>query len=209
MRGRAGRLPLTVQERVAGVPSTLPATSVARTAKTCVPLPTSYDAGELHAASSPLWSRHSNVAPLSEAVKLKPAVVVVLGSAGPDVMVVSGATVSTVIVRRAGWEGFPATSRATAEIEWAPSDRPVRSVVQPPLPSAVSDAAVAVPSRTSTAMPGSAVPESVAVRELVTTSAAGAVMAGSAGGVVSMVSDRAVDGLESLPARSSTVAVIA
>src|SRR4051794_41824761 len=97
-------------------------------------------------------------------------------------MVVSGATVSTVIVRRAGWGGFPATSRATAEIEWAPSDRPVRSVVQPPLPSAVSDAAVAVPSRTSTAMPGSAVPESVAVRELVTTSAAGAVMGGAGGG---------------------------
>src|SRR4051794_41776930 len=118
-------------------------------------------------------------------------------------MVVSGATVSTVIVRRAGWGGFPATSRATAEIEWAPSDRPVRSVVQPPLPSAVSDAAVAVPSRTSTAMPGSAVPESVAVRELVTTSAAGAVMAGSGGGGVSVVSDRGLDRAEVVAARAS------
>ena len=41
MTGRVGRLALTVQDRVAGLPSTFPAASIARTAKAWGPLPTS------------------------------------------------------------------------------------------------------------------------------------------------------------------------
>ena len=66
-----------------------------------------------------------------------------------------------------------------------------------------------LPSRMSIATPGSAVPATVTLRAAVRRSAAGAVIAGSAGGVMSIVSDRPLDGLESLPAVSSSVAVTA
>src|SRR5205085_2214224 len=92
----------TVQPRVAGMGSVLPAASVARTAKVCSRSGRpAYALGDEHATQSPASRRHSNDAPASEEnAKLGDASFV--APIGPDVISVSGATVSTVQRRVAG-----------------------------------------------------------------------------------------------------------
>ena len=98
----AGATTATVNVREAGVASTLPAASLARTANVCWPSARFvYACGEVHAANAALSRRHSNVAPGS-LVKANDAVFVVMVPVGPLVIVVSGAAVSTVNVRRRG-----------------------------------------------------------------------------------------------------------
>ena len=73
-------------------------------------------------------SLHSNVAPSSGLVKVKlvEAVEMVPPGAGPTVIDVSGAPVSTVNARVAGvWSMLPAASFARTSNVWPPSPRPV------------------------------------------------------------------------------------
>ena len=87
--------PSTVQPRVAGDASALPARSIARTANVCGPSPRSvWSLGESHAAKAPPSSRHSKRA-RSSAVNEKAAERELLVPSGPAVIVVSGAVVSS------------------------------------------------------------------------------------------------------------------
>jgi hypothetical protein len=89
---------LTVHECEAGVASTLPAASRARTWNVCGPFARPlYVCGLVHAVNAAPSSEHSNVAPAS-LVKVKLAELEVLVAPGPVPIVVSGATVSTVQV---------------------------------------------------------------------------------------------------------------
>ena len=100
----AGAATSTVNVREAGVASTLPAASLARTENVCSPLARFvYACGDVHAANAALSRRraHSNVAPGS-LVKANDAELEVMVPVGPLVIVVSGAAVSTVNVRVAG-----------------------------------------------------------------------------------------------------------
>src|SRR4051812_50173116 len=84
----------TVQLRVAGVASTLPAASVARTEKACVPTASpESDFGEEQPAQLPLSSLHWKVEPASLALKEKLAVIAVVVAPGPLEIVVSGGVV--------------------------------------------------------------------------------------------------------------------
>ena len=84
-----------VQRQSAGVASTLPAASVARTSKTCSPgARPLYAAGELHAAHVAPSRRQANVAPDSLAENANDALVACVGVAGPVAIVVSGGVVS-------------------------------------------------------------------------------------------------------------------
>ena len=95
-----------VNVRDAGVGSTLPAASRARTSNVWVPSASAPTlCGDEHAANAAAPSRHSNVAPASE-VNVK------IGGP-PTFNVVSGAVVSIVNVRDAGdGSTLPAASRA-------------------------------------------------------------------------------------------------
>src|SRR5918999_2317622 len=85
-----------VQLRVAGSASPFPAASVARTLKVCEPsAKPAYAWPLVHAAQSPASSRHSKVA-VSPALNSNCAAALLVGSAGPLSMDVSGATVSSV-----------------------------------------------------------------------------------------------------------------
>src|ERR671934_2817108 len=111
----------------AGVPSELPAASVARTSNVWLPSASAaVVCGLEHGAQLPASTRHSNVEPLS--LELNPNVgVASLSSAGGcESMLVSGAVRSTVQVKLAGdasvlpagavgrgSEGWPASPRAT------------------------------------------------------------------------------------------------
>jgi hypothetical protein len=98
-----GALFWIVQAWEAGVASTFPAPSVARTWNVCVPRARAeYVFGLVHAANAAASSLHSNVEPLSLEVKSNEAVVAVVGSAGADEIVVFGAVTSTVHVYAAG-----------------------------------------------------------------------------------------------------------
>jgi hypothetical protein len=106
----------TVHEWVAGLGSTFPAVSVARTANVCAPATTVYCAGDEQAANAAPSSEHANVASVSVAVNVKLALPLVVVAGGPDAIAVSGATVSTVNVRVAGVpSAFPAASVARTE----------------------------------------------------------------------------------------------
>jgi hypothetical protein len=86
----------TVQLWLAGVASTLPVASVARTWNVCEPSAKAvYVAGEVQFVNDPLSSLQANVA-ASVAVKLKLAVEEFTVPVGPDVIVVSGGVLSTV-----------------------------------------------------------------------------------------------------------------
>ena len=91
---------VTSQLSTAGVGSTFPAPSIARTAKECVPVATGlYDLIGEHGAYPDPSLEHSNASDvagvvLSAPAKLKLADVEVVGEAGADVMLVSGAAVS-------------------------------------------------------------------------------------------------------------------
>ena len=86
-----------MNERAAGDASTLPHTSTAATAKECAPLANaSVVTGDAHPAGAPPSTWHRNVDPTSVEVNAKVAVAVVIVEpwAGPEVIVVSGATES-------------------------------------------------------------------------------------------------------------------
>ena len=90
---------------MAGLASVLPAASVARTSTVCEPAarPTK-SFGEAQGSHGPVpgSSWHSNVEPPSSAVKAKVALLALVGSVGPETMVVSGAVRSIVQVNDAG-----------------------------------------------------------------------------------------------------------
>src|SRR4051794_41914690 len=88
----------TVQVRVAGVPSGLPAASTARTANVCVPLARfAYVAGLAHACQAPLSSEHSKRAPSVDVkVNVARGLLTGLDEAGPAVSCVCGRLVSCV-----------------------------------------------------------------------------------------------------------------
>ena len=90
----------TVQVRVASVGSTLPAASVARTEKVCAPWASPVSArGEVQVCQAPSSSLHSKVEPASVELNEMLALVEATVPVGPEPIVVSGATVSTVQVR--------------------------------------------------------------------------------------------------------------
>src|SRR5688500_15298927 len=90
-----GARPSTFQLHSAGVGSTLPSASFARTAKSCSPkIKLSYVTGELHGAKLPASAAssraHSNVTPGRFETKVKVAVVLSVGSAGRLTIALSG-----------------------------------------------------------------------------------------------------------------------
>jgi hypothetical protein len=106
----------TVQVRVAGVASTFPAESFARTANVCDPSPSpEYAFGEVHEPHAPASSLHSNDAPASVALKVNDAAAEVTVPVGPPVIEVPGAVTSTVHVRVAGVASTSAPSLARTE----------------------------------------------------------------------------------------------
>ena len=121
----------TVNARVAGVASVLPATSVARTETEWSPsLRAAVVHGLVQSAQAPASTRHSKTEFASVAVKANVGVLSFVVPVGPDVIVVSGAVVSaggavpTVNERVAGEASvLPATSVARTETLWAPSLR--------------------------------------------------------------------------------------
>src|SRR5918996_1762554 len=87
----------------AGVGSTCPSASVARTATLCQPTarPVYVTLPELHGVHAPPSSAHSKVAPARFEEKVIVALVLSVGSAGPELIVVSGAA-TAVQVQLAG-----------------------------------------------------------------------------------------------------------
>jgi hypothetical protein len=122
-----GAVVSTVQPCEAGVLSTLPAASIARTRKLWAPgAKPVYAWGELQAANAPSSSEHWKVEPGSLAVKLKLALVLEVCAGGDAVIVVSGADVSTVHPCEAGvLSALPAASIARTAKECVPGPRPV------------------------------------------------------------------------------------
>jgi hypothetical protein len=118
----------TVQAYSAGVRSTFPAASLARTSSTCRP-GARLDSwwGEEHETNVGPSSAHSYVTPVSLDEKLNVADVLALGSAGPDGISVSGGR-STVQAYEAGVPStFPAPSFARTSSRWRPAASPVTS----------------------------------------------------------------------------------
>jgi hypothetical protein len=105
---------VTFHECVAGVDSVFPAPSVALTSNTWLPARRPLYTSGLEQAVKEAPSRlHSNVEPASLALKTNVAVVSVVGSVGPESIVVWGALVSTVHEWLAGVESVcPAASVA-------------------------------------------------------------------------------------------------
>src|SRR5918995_1847162 len=89
-----GSGPAIVQNRSAGVGSTFPALSRARTPNECLPSGSpEYDRGEAQPAYGAPSTLHSKLAPGS-LVNSKIAELLVVGPLGPDVISVSGGVVS-------------------------------------------------------------------------------------------------------------------
>jgi hypothetical protein len=87
----------TAKLRLAGVGSTFPAASLARTSKVCAPSASlAVVWGEEHGANEALSTRHSKLDPgsLDENSNVGVLFVVVAPAAGPAVIVVSGGVVS-------------------------------------------------------------------------------------------------------------------
>src|SRR5439155_9287733 len=99
----SGAVRSTVQVWEAGLPSVLPATSVARTSKLWLPSDSAaVVCGLVQELQPPLSMRHSKLEPGSLALKLKLGVVSLDGLAGPESRVVLGAVTSIVQVTLAG-----------------------------------------------------------------------------------------------------------
>ena len=116
----------TVNARVAGVPSPFPAASVAQTENVCGPSASDGAVtGEEQVANSAPSSAHAKVELLSLEMNANVAVGSPVAPLGPDVIVVSGAVVSsgsTVHVCAAGVPSvFPAASVARTRKVWVPS----------------------------------------------------------------------------------------
>ena len=112
-----GAMPSALQLHSAGVGSTLPAASLARTAKSCSPQSRFvYVCGEAHGMKPPLStpssSAHSKVAPWMFDWNLKVASLPSVGSAGPLRMAVSGMGVITHSWRAGLRSTVPASFRA-------------------------------------------------------------------------------------------------
>ena len=122
----SGGIVSTVHVERAGVRSTLPAGSVARTPKLCVPSARpSYSAGELQVANGAASSEHSKLAPGSSAEKAKAAEALRVSASGPESMLVCGGLVSIVQEYVAGVESvLPAGSVARTANVCSPSSRP-------------------------------------------------------------------------------------
>src|SRR3712207_1490663 len=117
----------TVKVRVDGVVSVLLPSSVARTAKLCWPsLRFDVVKGDEHGANGSPSTEHSKVELGSSELNVKVGVesLVRPPSAGPELIVVSGLSRSTVKVRLAGvWSVLPKVSVArTSKVCW-PSER--------------------------------------------------------------------------------------
>ena len=95
-----GAVVSTVQVKLAGLESVLPAVSVARTWKVWLPSPSAGEraCGLVQDDHEPASTRHSNVEPASVDVNEKLGVVLLDGSLGCAVIDVFGAVVSTVHV---------------------------------------------------------------------------------------------------------------
>ena len=124
----SGGVVSTVQAYVAGVGSTLPAASTARTASVWLPWPSPvYVTGSVHATNGPPSRLHSYVTGLSFEEKSNVAVVEFVAAGGPLTIVVSGGVPSTVHVRDAGvGSTLPAASTARTSKVCEPSARPVK-----------------------------------------------------------------------------------
>jgi hypothetical protein len=113
----------TVHVNDAGVPSVLPAASVALTWKVCEPWARlEYAWGLVQLVKVVVSSAHWKLEPVSLEVKLKLAEVEVLGFAGEELIDVSGGVVSTLTVklRATVAPGLPAVSVALTRKVWAP-----------------------------------------------------------------------------------------
>src|SRR6185369_15598365 len=100
----------TVQLRPAGVGSTLPAASLARTEKVCgLIVSAERDLGELQPAQLPASNLHSKLEPGSVEVKAKAAVTAVVVPLGPLEIAVSGGVVSGGGVSSTGGGGVSST----------------------------------------------------------------------------------------------------
>src|SRR5205809_830149 len=118
----------TVQVRLAGVASTLPAGSVAWTWKVCGPSPRPLrPAGEVHAARAPPSSPHRNVVPASFDEKEKVAAASLTSGFGPALIVVCGGLLSTATVWLAEVAELEEVSTARAAIDTGPSATAVES----------------------------------------------------------------------------------
>ncbi len=130
----SGGVVSTLNARLAGVGSVLPAVSVARTSNVCAPSASAAVVnGVVQAANAPASTRHWNVDPASVAVKENVGVLSLVVPVGPAVIVVSGAVVSTVNDRLAGvWSVLSAASVARTSNVCAPSESAavVNGVVQ-------------------------------------------------------------------------------
>ena len=117
----------TIQVRAASLASTFPAASVARTRRVCSPWASPVSVrGEVQACQAPESSLHSKLEPVSFDENPSVAEVDAVGPVGPESIVVSGATVSTVQVRAASLaSALPAASRARTRKVWLPSPSPV------------------------------------------------------------------------------------
>lgn len=115
-----------VHVRDAGVGSTFPAPSRARTANVCVPSPKpEYIFGDTHAANPEPFNEHSNDAPTVSDENVKVALLALVADGGAESILVSGAVVSTVHVWTAGDAStFPAVSVARTENVCTPSASP-------------------------------------------------------------------------------------
>ncbi len=118
----------------AGVASTFPAASIARTRNVCAPSESPANvAGEVHGAKAPVSTEHSNVAVASFEENVKTAFASLETASGSVTIVVSGAAVSTVHANVAGvGSAFPAASTARTANVCGPSARPgaVNGLVQ-------------------------------------------------------------------------------
>ena len=118
-----GAVRSTVQACVAGVASTLPAASSARTSNVCAAsVSPVYDWGLEQFAKAPPSSRHSKPGPASDAVNEKLAPVEFDAAGGEEVIVVFAGVRSTVKVNDAGVAStFPAASIARTSNVYVPS----------------------------------------------------------------------------------------
>jgi hypothetical protein len=115
----------TVNDRVAGVASVLPAVSIARTSKVWSPSASEESvSGDVQLVHAPPSTRHSNVEPPWSAENAKSGVASGVGPLGPLSIVVCGAVVSRVKEREAGVGSvFPAASVARTSKVCGPSAR--------------------------------------------------------------------------------------
>ncbi len=113
----------TVNARDAGVGSTFPAVSVARTSKVCAPSASDpVVSGVEQEPHAPPSTRHSKLEPAWLAENANVGVASLVGPEGPLSIVVFGAAVSTVKLREAGVAStFPARSVARTSNVCAPS----------------------------------------------------------------------------------------